>query len=99
MTGNGKSIPQTLPVYLPADLADFVREQVAAKTFFDPSHLIAEALYHYRDQVLANGVKLEELRAMIRVGLDEADRGELLDGPTVMARLRAKLGVARGQPT
>ena len=32
------------------------------------------------------------------VGIDQADRGEVVDGPTVMARLRDKLEAARKQP-
>ena len=35
--------------------------------------------------------KLEALRADLQIGLDQAERGEVLDGAQVFANLRAKL--------
>lgn len=37
-----------------------------------------------------NQVKLEKLREEIQKGIDQADRGELLDGEKVMAQLYAR---------
>jgi hypothetical protein len=37
-----------------------------------------------------NHLKLETLRQEIQKGIDQADRGELLDGEEVMARLLAR---------
>jgi prevent-host-death family protein len=37
-----------------------------------------------------NNVKLERLQQEIQKGIDQADRGELLDGEEVMAQLYAK---------
>jgi prevent-host-death family protein len=45
-----------------------------------------------------NSVKLERLREEIQKGIDQADRGELLDGEEVMAQLyhRHQEGLAKG---
>lgn len=39
------------------------------------------------------------LRKAVQLGIDQADRGELIDGETTMRRLRDKLEAARKQPT
>jgi hypothetical protein len=38
-----------------------------------------------------NAIKLDELRRKIQIGIDQADRGELIDGPRVFAKLRKKI--------
>jgi hypothetical protein len=44
-------------------------------------------------------IDLDALRKAIQIGIDHADRGEVVDGPTVMKRPRDKLEAARKQPT
>ena len=41
--------------------------------------------------------KFEQLCREIQVGIDQADRGELLDGPEVFRRLRQKTGSGQGR--
>jgi hypothetical protein len=37
-----------------------------------------------------NALKLEALRSEIQIGIEQADRGDLLDGPEVFEKLRTK---------
>jgi predicted transcriptional regulator len=43
-----------------------------------------------------NAMKFEELRQEIQAGVDQADRGELVDGPEVFAKLRTKIRAKSG---
>ena len=83
--------PDSLTVTLPRDLAAFVRERVADGTFPSASALVAEAIVGLQDRVLLRAAKLADLRAAIQVGVEQADRGELVDGEAVMERLLAEL--------
>ena len=64
-------------------------------------------MQHHRRLVLQveNELRLDEptdldaLRKAIQIGIDQADRGEVVDGPTVMKRLRDKLEATRKQLT
>jgi prevent-host-death family protein len=49
---------------------------------------MVERLQHLENEL--NNVKLDKLREEIQKGIDQADRGELLDGEEVMAQLYAR---------
>ncbi|WP_164102576.1 ribbon-helix-helix domain-containing protein [Candidatus Laterigemmans baculatus] len=55
-------------------------------------HLVASGRFRSADEALAEGVRLlasaEKLREEVEVGIQQADRGELVDHDTVFARLR-----------
>jgi len=57
---------------LPADLQQFVREELAAGRYASPAEVIGEGLRLLRDRER----RLQELRAEIQVGIDELERGE-----------------------
>ena len=57
---------------------------------------IREALRLLEQRDKLQAMKLEELRKEIRISLDQADRGELLDGPEVFEKLRTKVRTRRG---
>ncbi|MEX1039354.1 MAG: type II toxin-antitoxin system ParD family antitoxin [Pirellulaceae bacterium] len=59
--------------------------------------MVASGRFGTVDEVIAESVRLlastETLRAQIRVGVDQADSGKLLDHETVFGRLRGMISV------
>ena len=55
--------------------------------------LVAMGRYSSVEDVVSEGVRQlfrsEQLRAKVQVGIDQADRGELVDHDTVFSRLRS----------
>ena len=85
-----------MDISLTPELEQFVHRKVESGLYPSTGEVVREALL-----LLAERDRLEELRAdalreEIRVGIDQADRGELLDGPAVFDRLRARLGAGDG---
>jgi Arc/MetJ-type ribon-helix-helix transcriptional regulator len=90
---------KTYQISLPDDFAAFVDGALADKQWDDADHLFLYALARVQEELAADAdTDVAKLRAAIQVGIDQADRGELLDGEAVMARQRAKLEAARKQP-
>jgi hypothetical protein len=87
---------KTYQITLPDDVAAFVDRVLAEKKWDDIDHLIMYALGSVESE-LATGadVNLDELRKAVQVGIEQADRGELVDGETTMKRHRDKLEAAR----
>ena len=91
---------KTYQITLPDELAAFVERVLADKTWDSADHLFAYALLQTESELkLDNTTDLEALRSAVQIGVDQANRGEFIDGPTVMKRLRDKLQAARKQPT
>jgi Arc/MetJ-type ribon-helix-helix transcriptional regulator len=87
-------------VTLPDEVATFVDRAVAGKQWGSVEDLIAYALLQVEaEMALERDTDVDSLRKAVQVGIDQADRGELVDGPGVMKRLRDKLEAARKQPT
>ncbi len=76
-------------IQLPKELNDFLEGIVRDGLYEHPDFAICDALRLLKDQVDLYKVKLEELRALIAVGVEQADRGELIDGDEVFRKLRA----------
>jgi hypothetical protein len=91
---------KTYQITLPDDFAAFVDRVLAEKKWDDVDHLIMYALMQVQDELAADAdVDIDKLRKAIQIGIDQADRGELIDGEITMKRLRDKLEAARKQPT
>jgi hypothetical protein len=87
---------KTYQITLPDDIAAFVDRVLAEKEWDDVDHLIMYALGYVESELASDAdVNLDELRKAVQVGIDQADRGELVDGETTMKRLRDKLEKAR----
>ena len=74
----------SVPILVPADLEESIRQKVANGDYDDPSEVIRTALslLERRDQ------QLHELRASIAAGLAAIDRGEGIEWtPEVMERI------------
>lgn len=69
-----------MEVQLPADQQAMVEGLVASGRFPSVSEVISAGV-----RLLAS---TEELRQEVQIGIDEADRGELIDHDTVFSRLR-----------
>jgi putative addiction module CopG family antidote len=86
-------------VLIGADLDAITKEldvdhtKVASGRYLSASEVVREALRLLEERDSLNATKLKQLQEAIRVGLDQADRGELVDGPAVFAELRTKVRV------
>jgi antitoxin ParD1/3/4 len=89
---------KTYQVTLPDEIAAVADRLVAAGKFDSVDHLMMYAVSQVEQEIdREEGTDQEWLKQQIQIGINQADRGELLDGPTVMARLRAKLDAARAR--
>ena len=75
-----------MTITLTAEQEELVAERVKSGRYLSPEHLAAEAfaLLAAREE---HERELGELRRDIETGWDEAERGQLLDGPKVMAAM------------
>ena len=65
-----------LSMPLPPDLRQFIKSQLEDGTFESEDEVVVNALYLLRDRTLSRDERLAQLRAAVKVGLDELDRGE-----------------------
>lgn len=74
---------------LPADLSQFVNEELASGNYASTEELVGEAVRLLRDL----RAKQAAMRAEVQVGIDQADRGlvKSLDLEGLIARCTAKL--------
>jgi len=74
-------------VALPPDLEDFVASRVASGRYSSEGEVIREGLRLLEEQEAAE----DSLRSAVAVGLEQARRGELLDGEEVFADLERRI--------
>ena len=76
-------------ISLTPQLTDFVRSKLAEGGYQSASEIVRESLrlLAHKERLAA----LAEVRAKIGAGLEQAQRGELLDGEEVFARQRRRL--------
>ena len=82
-----------MDIPLPRDLQpSLVRRQVEAGAYELASEMVVEALYLLaaRDRLLAG--EQEALRREIDLGIEQCDRGEVVEADEVFARLRERMG-------
>ncbi len=70
------------------DFEEFVKGKVASGDYASVSEVVRDGLRLLREKDLIFEARLQSLRGEIQKGLDQADAGQLLDGPAVMAELR-----------
>ncbi len=73
-----------MSIALSGDLERQVAEKVASGHYSSPDEVVREALWLLEERDRAGTGTIEELRAMIRIGDDQAERGELVDGPSAI---------------
>jgi Arc/MetJ-type ribon-helix-helix transcriptional regulator len=88
---------EKVQVALPSELAEFARGLVDGRDFVSLDDVIVQALYQFRPVIETERRELERLRAEVQIGIDAADRGECVDGPTFMRELIARSRRSVGQ--
>ncbi|HWC00702.1 MAG TPA: type II toxin-antitoxin system ParD family antitoxin [Bryobacteraceae bacterium] len=81
-------IRTSLNVSLTPELEQFIQSRVDSGLYQTASEVIREGLRLLEERERARDIALEELRAKIRRGAEQADRGELLDGEAVFEEIR-----------
>lgn len=75
-------------ISLTPELEDLVNSKVRSGMYHSASEVIRAGLRLLKQQDELRALRLQELRREIAKGVEQADRGELLDGEQVLAGLR-----------
>ena len=81
-----------MTIHLSSQLEQFVREMVDRGAFRSPSEVVEHALRLLEQRDAGREQKLEVLRKEIAAGIEQADRGELLDGEEAFDELEQRIG-------
>lgn len=84
-------IRTSMNVSLTPELEEFVESRVASGRYQTASEVVREGLRLLEERETARETALRELRGKLRRAIEQADRGEFLDGETVFGEIR-KLG-------
>jgi antitoxin ParD1/3/4 len=78
----------SLNVSLTPELEQFVESRVASERYQTASEVIREGLRLLEEREQTREAAVEELRAQLRRRVEQADRGELLDGDGMFEEVR-----------
>jgi len=78
-------------VSLTQELARFVQAKVEAGTYASASEVVRDGLRLLLEQERLREARLHELRDQVRIGLDQARRGELVDAETAFSAIERDL--------
>lgn len=87
-------IRASMNVSLTPELEQFVQSRVASGRYQTASEVIREGLRLLEEREESRETALRELRAKLRRAIEQADRGEFLDGEAVFEEIR-KLGARK----
>jgi Arc/MetJ-type ribon-helix-helix transcriptional regulator len=89
---------KTYQVTLPDEFAAFVDRMIAEWKWESVDYVVMAALARLMTEMDHDDTAGQEwLKKEIQKGIDSLDRGEGVEGPTVMARLRTKLDAAKAR--
>ena len=80
-----------MKLLLSPELQVFLDEQIQSGKYQSEEDLYRTALQAFADREQSLQAKRQELREAVRIGTEQADRGEKMDGETVMESFRQKL--------
>lgn len=88
-------LPEALPVMnvsLSPELERLVHEKVESGMYLSANEVLVEALRLLDERDRLRQMRLEELRKEIAIGIEEADRGEVvpLDAEATLAKVRGR---------
>ena len=69
---------------------EFVAEMLKSGLYQSQSEILREGLRLLKEREELKKLRLAELRKEIRLGVEQADRGELIDGKQAFAKIRKK---------
>ena len=73
------------------EFEEYVRAKVKSGDYASVSEVVRDGLRLMQEKEQLFEARLQSLRGEIQKGIDQVERGEVRDGETVMAELRAKL--------
>ena len=82
-------------VSLTPELEKLVESKVRSGRYQSASEVIREGLRLLDDQDRLRMAQLDEVRRKIQIGIDQLDRGEGIDGATILAKLKQSSGGVR----
>ena len=86
-------------VSLTPELEQLVQDKVKSGLYLSASEVVREALRLLEERDQLRQIRLAELKKKIAVGVEQAERGDVVDGDQVFEKLRAKAqAVLRKQP-
>jgi len=85
-------------VNLTPELEQLVQDKVASGYYVSQSEVVREALRLLAEQDRLREAHVERLREALAEGLQQADRGELIDGAALVAEMRERYGSQGGTP-
>ena len=84
-------------VSLTPELEKLVQDKISSGLYTSASEVVREALRLLAESDRQRAMRVHQLREEIARGLAEAKAGQLRDGPTVFAELRAKAKAREGK--
>jgi antitoxin ParD1/3/4 len=85
-------------ISLTPELEQFVREKVDSGRYLSASEVVREGLRLLEEREQLYQAKLDKLRQEIAVGVEQSDRGEVVDGEAVIQELLSEIEAARQSP-
>jgi antitoxin ParD1/3/4 len=73
------------------DFEEYVKGKVASGDYASASEVVRDGLRLLKEKDLLLEARLQALRDEIQIGIDQAERGEVVDGPAVMAEAKQRL--------
>jgi len=80
-----------MKIHLLPEHEAFIREKVDSGEYESASDVVTDALFCFQHIEQFRALRREELRREIQIGIDEADRGELVEADEVLDRIEHKL--------
>jgi antitoxin ParD1/3/4 len=80
----------TLTVSLTPEWEEFIDERVRSGRYLSASEVVREGLRQLAERESEHAAELDRLRTQVRLGLEQARAGELLDGDEVFEGLAAR---------
>jgi antitoxin ParD1/3/4 len=79
-----------LNISLTRELEEFISTHVQSGRYQSASEVVRQGLRLLQEQETTREAQLARLRNQIQIGLEQADRGELLDGEAVFEELERR---------
>lgn len=79
------------------EFEEFVKMKVASGDYASVSEVVRDGLRLLKEKDLLFEARLQSLRDEIQIGIDQLERGEGIDGPTAMAKIKERLLERFGQ--